>query len=148
MDWLWVLIAILRAASPAPDDQWATRLSALDEVRSEAFATTDVALLDRVYVRGSRARGADVATIQDYRRRGGRVLGADLRVISCRVLSASTSRARLDVIDQLSPAQVVWADRSTSALPRDEPSRRVITVVRTSEGWRIAGVSPRPSSRR
>ena len=148
MDWLWVLIAILRATSPAPDDQWATRLSALDEVRSEAFATTDVALLDRVYVRGSRARDADVATIQDYRRRGGRVLGADLRVISCRVLSASTSRARLDVIDQLSPAQVVWADRSTSELPRDEPSRRVITVVRTSEGWRIAGVSPRPSSRR
>ncbi|KAA1399793.1 hypothetical protein [Aeromicrobium ginsengisoli] len=148
MDWVWVLIAVLRAASPAPDDQWVTRLSALDEVRAEAFATTDAALLDRVYVRGSRAGEADAATLADYRRRGGQVLGADLRVISCRVLSASSSRARLDVVDQLGPARVVWADGSASELPRDEPSRRVITVVRTSEGWRIAGVSPRPSSRR
>jgi len=148
MDWLWVLIAVLRAASPAPDDQWATRLSTLDEVRAEAFATTDAALLDRVYVRGSGARRTDAATIADYRRRGGRVVGARLRVISCRALSASSSRARLDVVDQLGPARVVWPDGSSSELPRDEPSRRVITVVRTSEGWRIAGVSPRPSSRR
>ena len=148
MDWLWVLIAIVRAASPAPDDQWATRLSGLDEVRAEAFATTDAGLLDRVYVRGSRAAEADARTIADYRERGGRILGAELRVISCRVLSASSSRARLDVIDRLGPARVVWADGSATELPRDEPSRRVITLVRTSEGWRIAGVSPRPSSRR
>ncbi|KQV76206.1 hypothetical protein ASC61_15015 [Aeromicrobium sp. Root344] len=148
MDWLWVLIAVLRAASPAPDDQWATRLSTLDEVRAEAFATTDAALLDRVYVRGSGAHRTDAATIADYRRRGGRVVGARLRVISCWALSASSSRARLVVVDQLGPARVVWPDGSASELPRDEPSRRVITVVRTSEGWRIAGVSPRPSSRR
>jgi hypothetical protein len=148
VDWLWVLIAVLRAVSPAPDDQWATRLSGLDEIRAEAFATSDPARLDRVYVRGSRAGEADASTIADYRKRGGRILGANLRVISCRVVSASSSRGRLDVIDRLGPARVAWADGSVTALPRDEPSRRVITLVRTSEGWRIAGVSPRQSSRR
>lgn len=139
MDWLWVLIAAVRAVSPAPDDQWATRLTELDQVRAEAFATTDTGLLSRVYVRGSRALAADAATIGDYRERGGRVVGADLRVISCRVLAASSSRARLDVIDQLGPARIVWPDGSATVLPRDEPSRRVITLVRTTGGWRIAG---------
>ena len=148
MDWLWVLIAAVRALSPTPEDQWTTRLSELDEIRAEAFATSDAGLLDGVYLRGSRALDIDAATIDDYWRRGGRVAGAGMRVISCHVLAASSSRARLDVIDRLGSARIVWQDGSTSALPRDEPSRRVITLVRTAEGWRIAGVSPRRSSRR
>ena len=143
MDWLWVLIAAVRALSPAPEDEWATRLTQLDEVRAEAFARTDPGALDGVYVRGSRALRTDAATIADYRKRGGRVVGADLRVISCRVLAESASRARLDVVDRLGPARIVWADGSTTDLPRDEPSRREITLVRTTEGWRIAGVSLR-----
>jgi hypothetical protein len=144
MDWLWVVIAALRAVSPAPEDQWATRLGELDRVRAEAFATTDAGLLDRVYVRGSRARTVDATTIADYRERGGRVVGADLRIITCRVLATSSSRTRLDVVDRLGPARIVWTDGSATVLPRDEPSRRVVTLVRTTEGWRIAGVSPRP----
>ena len=148
MDWLWVLIAAVRAVSPAPADQWATRLGELDEVRAEAFAAADAGLLDGAYVRRSRAMRVDAATIDDYRRRGGRVVGAEMRVISCRVLAASPSRARLEVVDRLGPARIVWSDGSATALPRDEPSRRVITLVRTTEGWRIAGVSPPQSSRR
>ena len=143
MDWLWVLIAAVRAVSPAPEDEWATRFGALDEVRAEAFATADVGLLDGAYVRGSRALAVDAATIDDYRRRGGRVAGAEMRIISCRVLAASTSRARLQVVDRLGPARIVWSDGSSTSLPRDEPSRRVITLVRTPEGWRIAGASLR-----
>lgn len=139
MDWLWVLIAAVRAVSPAPDDVWATRLGELDQVRAEAFATADVDLLGDVYVRGSRALDVDAATIDDYRRRGGRVAGAEMRVISCRVVAASPSRARLEVVDRLGPGRIMWADGSATALPRDEPSRRVITLVRTTEGWRIAG---------
>ena len=143
MDWLWVLIAALRAVSPAPEDQWATRLGELDQVRAEAFASTDSGLLDGVYVRGSRALASDARTIADYRRRGGRVVGADLRILSCRVLAASASRARLEVVDRLGQAWIVWSDGSATQLPRDEPSRRVITLVRTDEGWRIAGAGLR-----
>jgi hypothetical protein len=148
VDWLWVLVVAARAASPAPADQWATVLSRLDEVRAQAYATGDAALLDRVYVRGSGARAQDVAALTGYRRRGATVTGARLHLISCRVLAASTSRARLDVVDQLGPAEVVWTDGTTTALPHDQPSRRVVALVRTSGGWRVAAVSPRPSSRR
>jgi hypothetical protein len=143
MDWLWVLIAALRAVSPTPEDEWATRLGQLDEVRAEAFATTDPGLLGRVYVRASRALAVDAATIADYRERGGRVVGAELRVISCRVMTASSTAARLDVVDRLGPARIEWGDGSATILPRDEPSRRVITLVRTADGWRISGISPR-----
>jgi hypothetical protein len=143
MDWLWVLITALRAVSPAPQDQWATRLSDLDEARAEAFEAADPGLLDDVYVRRSRVLAIDAATIEGYRDRGGRVAGAELRILSCRVLAASSSRTRLEVVDRLGPARLVWADGSTTALPRDEPSRRVITLERTAEGWRIAGISPR-----
>lgn len=135
-----MLIAAVRALSPAAEDQWATTLTRLDEVRAEAFASADAAALDGVYVEGSRAMRSDAATIADYRSRGGRVTGADLRVISCRVLAESPSRVELDVVDRLGRARVVWADGSATDLPRDEPSRRVITLVRTTEGWRITGV--------
>lgn len=139
MDWLWVLIAAVRAGSPAPEDLWATRLGELDEVRAEAFAAADPGLLDRVYLRQSQSRATDATTIADYHRRGGRVVGADLRILSCRVLRASASRARLDVVDQLGAARIVWDDGSATELPEDQPSRRVVTLVRTPEGWRVVG---------
>lgn len=143
-----MLITALRAASPAPEDRWATALAELDEVRAQAFAEGRPQLLSQVYVRGSGARVTDAATIADYERRGGRVVGAELRVLSCEVLAESSRRVRLDVVDRLGPARIVWDDDASTALPRDEPSRRVVTLVRTAGGWRIETVSPRPSSRR
>ncbi|AXT84678.1 hypothetical protein C6I20_05375 [Aeromicrobium sp. A1-2] len=143
-----MLIVALRSVSPAPADHWASTLAVLDHERAAAFARADAKLLDRVYVRGSEARRVDAAMIADHRRRGARVVGAELRILSCRVLSASGSRVRLDVVDRLAPAQVVWADGSSTALPYDEPSRRVITLLRTAGGWRVATASPRPVTRR
>lgn len=138
MDWLWVLLVAVRGISPTPDDQWATRLAALDHVRETAFAAADPARLADVYAPGSRGLRADTATIEAYARRGGRVVGAELRVLSCRVIRASDGRAQLEVVDQLAPARVLWDDGSSRWLPRDRPSRRSLTVVRTDDGWRIA----------
>lgn len=146
MDWLWVIILVLRQASTAPDDQWATRLATLDRERAAAFATADPRRLERVYVAGSSARTQDSRTIRTYARRGGRVLGAELRVLSCRVVRATPARVTLDVVDVLAPAQVAWRDGSSTELPRDQPSRRRVTLQRTPEGWRLAGsvgLSPR-----
>lgn len=140
MDWSWLLIVLARWSSPSRDDHWALRLAALDTVRAEAFARSDPALLDAVYAPGASAGRADATTLHGYARRGARVTGAELRVLSCRVLSSSSRRVSLDVVDQLRPAWVVWADGTQIALPRDEPSRRIVTLARTSEGWRIAGV--------
>jgi len=146
MDWLWVLIVAIRGVSPSPSDQWASRLTELDEVRAHAFATADTDLLDEVYTRGSDARRSDAVTIGAYAVRGGRVAGAELRVLSCAVVRESANEVTLDVVDQLAAARVEWGDGTATALPRDRPSRRWVTIVRESDGWRIAAthmVSPR-----
>jgi len=138
MDWLWVLIVAVRGLSSSPDDQWATRLGELDRVRAEAFATADPRRLDEVYAQGSDGWRTDEATIGAYARRDGRVIGADLRVLSCRVVQASPDRVSLEVVDQLGPARVRWGNGTSTDLPRDRPSRRALTVIRTADGWRIA----------
>ena len=151
MDWLWVILIAARGLSSAPDDEWATRLAELDRARGSAFAAADPDLLDDVYVAGSSGHRADAATIEAYAHRGGRVVGADLRVLSCRIVRATRDRAQLDVVDQLAPSTVVWDDGTSLTLPRDRPSRRAITVVRTDDGWRIATartLTTRPSARR
>lgn len=140
MNWLWVLIVLARQASPAPDDQWAARLAALDSVRQRAFAGADPHLLDKVYSAGSEALADDAATIRAYARRDGRIVGAELRILSCRVIAAGRDETRLEVVDVLSPAQVEWQDGTTTELPRDRPSRRIVTLERSASGWRISAV--------
>lgn len=142
MDWIWLVVMTFRQASTAPDDRWAVQLTQLDTVRARAFAESDPRLLTQVYVAGSRARSDDAAAISDYARRDGRVVGAHLRVLSCRVISASGSAAELDVVDVLTPARVAWADGTTTALPLDQPTRRRVTLERTDGGWRIGAVRP------
>jgi len=149
MGWWWFVVVMIRAVSPAPDDQWAARLTELDLARAQAFATADPQRLDEVYVSGSPARRTDAASIDAYARRGGRVVGAELRILTCHVVRASPDRVRLEVVDQLGPARVLWSDGTSRDLPRDHPSRREITVVRTPAGWRIAQsrqVSPSPEA--
>lgn len=141
MDVLWVLIAVFRSLGLTPADHWATVVDDLDQVRAAAFASADPGLLDKVYAPGSAARTVDAALIADYADRGGRVVGARLRALSCRVLSETGRTARLDVVDRLDDARVMWSDGSSHDLPRDRPSRRTIILVNTAEGWRIAGVS-------
>lgn len=141
MDWVWVVVMALRAGSPADDDRWATVLAELDRSRETAFAHADPRRLEEAYVRGSAAEAVDARTISRYASRGGRVVGARLRVLTCRVVEASARRARLDVVDRLGPARVVWDDGTTTPLPQDRPTRRVVTLTRTSEGWRVAASS-------
>jgi hypothetical protein len=141
MDWMWALLVAVRGLSPAPDDRWATTLTELDRVRAEAFATGDASRLDDVYLPDSHARRADGATIDAYAGRGGRVVGAELQILSCRVVHSTPDSARLEVVDQLGPARVTWSDGTSIELPRDRPSRRVVLVERTEEGWRISGSS-------
>lgn len=143
MDWLWTILIAVRGLSTAPGDEWAVRLAELDRAREAAFAAAEPARLDDVYVRHSSGLRADAAAIEAYSRRGGRVVGAELRILSCRVVRATHDRVQLEVIDQLAPATVVWDDGSLTRLPRDQPSRRSLTVVHTDDGWRIASAGLR-----
>lgn len=138
MDWIWVLLIAVRGVSTAPDDEWATRLAVLDQARASAFAARDPGRLVDVYASASTGRRADATTIDAYASRGGRIVGAELMVLSCRIVRSSPSRVRLEVVDQLGRTRVEWDDGSSTELPRDRPSRRSITVVRTDDGWRIA----------
>lgn len=137
MDWFVTWLAAIAALASSDELRWAGVLGGLDDVRAEAFANADPALLGKVYVRGSSAQEADAELIRDYERRGARVMGADLIVLSCKVRRASADRVRLEVVDRLAPAQVEWDDGTTRALPRDLPTRRVVTLILTSHGWRI-----------
>jgi hypothetical protein len=111
MDWLWVVVMAVRAASPAADDRWAVTLAGLDEQRAVAFARAEPRRLEGVYARGSRALSADARTISGYATRDARVVGARLRILSCRVIDSSSRRVRLDVVDRLGPARIAWRSR-------------------------------------
>lgn len=137
MDWLVAWAAAIAALAGSEDVRWAGVLGRLDDIRAEAFASADPGLLSEVYVRGSAARDADAALIRDYQTRGAHVVGADLIVLSCKVQRATAEQVNLVVIDQLAPASVVWEDGTKRALPRDLPTRRVVTLIPTEHGWRI-----------
>jgi hypothetical protein len=79
----------------------------------------------------------DSSTIKAYAERGGRITGAELTLLWFRVVHSSKRRVELVVIDRLAAARVVWADGSSRSLPRDLPTKHVITLVRTAAGWRI-----------
>ncbi len=138
MEWWVAWVVALGSLVSSGDLRWAGVLGDLDRVRAEAFATSQPDLLDHVYATGSAARDVDASIIRDYAIRGGRVIDADLTVLSCQIVHETDDRVSLDVVDRLGPARVVWADGTTRALPRDLPTRRAVTLVRVSDGWRIA----------
>lgn len=137
MDWISVLLAAVTTLLGSDDLRWAGVLGELDDVRAEAFARGDTTLLDEVYAHSSTGRDADASMISAYASRGARVTGADLMLLSCRVTSSSADEVRLDVVDRLGASRIVWDDGTSRALPRDQPTRRVVTLVRTADGWRI-----------
>ena len=147
MDWWWTILLLVRPFSTDPADQWAERLAALDEHRAQAFAEADVARLDRVYADDAAARRQDASTIRQYARRDGRVVGARLRVLSCRVVRESPRTTVLDVVDVLAPSHVRWGDDTVTSLPSDLPTRHRVMLVRTADGWRIAGSLELPAGR-
>jgi hypothetical protein len=144
MDWLGLLVAALQSLVPPVDDGCTARLAGLDRARAEAFAQADAGLLDAVYVRGSPAARADAAVIRAYAGRDVRVEGAVLEVLSCRVVRSTPDAAELDVVDRLGAARAVWADGRTRDLPNDLPTRRTVSLVRTADGWRVAGTEAEP----
>lgn len=137
-----MVVVAVTGALPAAPDKCSEQLVRLDHARAAAFAAGNSQALDQVYVASSRLAEADAATMDSFESRGGRVKGALLHISHCRVIEESDTSMRLEVVDALGPAYVRWADGSTSALPRDEATRRWVTLRLTSDGWRISGSQP------
>lgn len=114
-------------------------LRAWDLRRSHAYATGDVAGLRALYVPGAGA--ADVRTLEAYVGRRLRVVGMRMQLLGVEVLGADQRVLRVRVTDRLVGASVVRRGRAT-ALPRDRPSIRVLTLRRDARGrWLMAAVS-------
>lgn len=145
MEWLILLVATVMTQIPpnASSDHPAEMLTAFDLIRSQAFRHARSDLLERVYPRGSTLLERDRRTLESYSSRGLTLEEMRMRVISATVIERHRDRIGLDVVDQLSVARVRMPDGSTRDLPRDLPTRRIVELSLTAEGWRISSVRPR-----
>lgn len=135
IDWLLVLVAAL-GGSPDPG---CLVLGALDERRAHALEHDDPAALAQVYRPGSTLLAADEAVLDAYRERGLRLRGGRVERLACTTAQEEPGRFEVDVVDRVAEAAVEAPD-GRRALPRDRPSRHVVTLVWTSEGWRVERV--------
>ena len=117
-----------------------------DRSRAAAWAAGDVAALRALYARGSKAGERDVAMLRRWRGRGLRVRGMSMQLLSVELRARTARRLVLVVTDRLVGAEAVRAGSSATpsglALPRDRPSTRRLTFMRTSGRWRLASVTP------
>lgn len=135
IDWLLVLVAAL-GGSPDPG---CLVLDALDERRAHALQRDDPAALTQVYRPGSTLLASDLAVLDAYRERGLRLRGAGVERLSCRTAEERPGRYEVDVVDRVSETAVETPD-GRRALPLDRPTRHVVTLVGTPEGWRVERV--------
>ena len=127
-------------ASQPTESRWASVLHRLDERREHAYVQADPSLFDQVYVRGSPVRGADVRLLRSYVRRGLELEAVPMHLRDVEVIAQSDRRVRLRVVDRLGVVRVRHADGPWRALPTDRPTKRIITLRRGVDGWRIAEI--------
>lgn len=146
--WLAGLVATLSTLFGAGDDDVSCLiLGALDVRRATALVEADPSALQAVYA-SEELISQDARTIAGYADRGLVLSGLAMQRLSCRrhpTVDESAADARgvevivLDVVDRLG-ATHVGHGATYRALPRDEPTRRRVTLVRGTDGWRIAAV--------
>ena len=132
----WLLAAMLGGSGDAPE---CLLLGGLDATRAKAFVADDEERLGEVYS-DERAARADIEVLRSYRERGLRLEGMLLVRNSCRVTARSRRSVTLDVVDRLGPTSVRTKDERRQDLPRDQPTRRFVELVRVGDGWRVAAV--------
>lgn len=132
--WLAVLVAWLGTfAGPADADPACLLLGGLDARRAVAFVLDEPDLLEGVYADDD-LRAQDAEVLGGYRSRGLRLRGMVQERTGCEVRERDDDRVVLDVVDRLGPTRVE-AEGVVGRLPRDEPSRRTVTIVSTPTGW-------------
>lgn len=145
MDWLAIFAAVMLSqalAGPA-DERWPAVLAGFDEVRSQAFEDGRTDLLGHVYPAGSTLLRRDENLLASYVRRGIDIERLRMRLIDAEVVSTTDRHVVMHVTDQLVEARIGLPDGTVRDLPRDRPTRRVIELSLTPQGWRISAVRPR-----
>ena len=138
-EWLVQVAAILATLVGAEDaDDRCLDLGRLDALRVEALAG-DPRSLGRVHA-GEAGRRADADVVAAYRERGLELRGAAMHRLECTVREEDATSVVLDVVEALGPTWVVDDRDRWRLLPTSAPASRRITLIRTGEGWRVAGV--------
>jgi hypothetical protein len=128
---------------PPGEQQWRDTLAELDAARAEAFGKADESLLIRVDAAGSSALAGDTATLRKIAGRGAHATGPRYEVESIEVQNEGTDKVVLRVTDRLLPYSFLDANGKVLATQSGKPAQtRDVTLVRTTEGWRIAQVTP------
>ncbi|HYF72663.1 MAG TPA: hypothetical protein VD864_07565 [Nocardioides sp.] len=135
---LHAVVAAILALGPAPPDG-AEVLHAWDDRRSAAWAAGDVAALRSLYTPGSAAGRADVAMLRAWGARGLRVEGLRMQLLAVETRRRTPDRLVLAVTDRLAGG-VAMPGRLP--LPRDRPSRHVLTLRLAAGEWRVAQAMP------
>ncbi|GAB2659995.1 protein kinase domain-containing protein [Kribbella swartbergensis] len=125
--------------------KWTRMLQALDTQRAQAFWTLDLALLDTVYVPGSRPWAADRALLTSYRQHKVRVRGLHIRIDRTTVEHQTPTTVVLRTTDHLTAGQAITHTGTTTPLPPGTPTTRRITLTTTTTtpvpSWRISAVT-------
>jgi hypothetical protein len=123
---------------------WLPVLSALDTIRSRAFATGDVPLFDQVYARGSAVLSEDRRRLGDLRSAGLLARGLRPSLVAVRPISAGPGTVVLEVRDRLAPYTIV--DHNGGVVERrpgrgEETWQVTIVPATASPGqWRISSI--------
>jgi serine/threonine protein kinase len=129
------------AAPPSAAAQWLDIVRRLDRARAAALVNRDAAGLDAVYTSTAPARTADGSTIARLTAEGLRVDGAAHRIVAVRVVRRGPA-VTLEVTDSLPSYRVCDAQGEPVGTTGARGSgRRLLDLVRTPDGYRIAGVS-------
>lgn len=143
MNWLAILAAVMLShalAGPA-DARWPAVLEGFDQIRSQAFEKDQPDTLGAVYPPNSELLAHDKELLASYRRRGIRIEQMRMRLIEARVISVTPEMITMTVIDRLAEARIRLPDGTRRELPRDQPTRRLVELSLTEQGWRISGVT-------
>lgn len=134
-----------RQVAHTADSETALALAVLrrwDRRRAAAWARQDPKALTRLYVAGSTAGRRDQAMLAAYASRGLRVRSMHRQVLAARVLLHRAGQLRIEVTDRLVDAVAVGRG-VRAALPTAGVHTRLITLIRVSRSWRVAGVGRR-----
>lgn len=127
----------------SPRDSWVTVVAGFDLIRAEAFEQDRPDLLSQIYAAGSPLLARDRKILASYVGRG--IVIDDLRmdVESAEEIQRTPTLVRLDVVDRLILTRVHLPDGSLRDLPRDLPTRRIVELSLTAQGWRISSMRQR-----
>lgn len=132
------LVSLLGAAGGGPA---CLELATLDLHRSVAISSASADQLGALFVDDA-AAASEVAVLQQWTDRGLVLESAMIVIGSCAVTDDRGGRVVLEVVDRLAPTRAVDTFGRSTALPRDDWSRRSVVLQDVDGQWRYAGGSP------